>query len=68
MGYNRYRKGMSDLRHLRHTLTAADEAGALRRADWVHLRSTATLILPITPTRTLHATTNARPPSLKSSR
>jgi hypothetical protein len=38
MGYIRYRMGMSDLRHLRHTLNAADEAGALRRADWVRLQ------------------------------
>ena len=29
MGYIRYRKGVSDLRHLRHPLTAADESGTL---------------------------------------
>jgi hypothetical protein len=52
MEHIRYRKGMNDLRHLRHNLAAADEAGALRRADWVRLLSTATDILPITPART----------------
>jgi hypothetical protein len=34
MGYIHYRKGVNHHRHLRHTLAAADEAGALRRADW----------------------------------
>jgi hypothetical protein len=29
MGYIRYRKGVSDLRHLRHPLAAADESGTL---------------------------------------
>jgi hypothetical protein len=51
MEYIRNRKGMNDLRHLRHTRAAADGAGALRRADWVRLLYTATDILPITPTR-----------------
>ena len=46
MRYTLYRRGVSDLRHLRRTFVAADEAGALRRADWVRLRSTATDILP----------------------
>jgi hypothetical protein len=49
MGFIRYRKGVNDLRHLRHNLAAAAEAGALRRADWVRLRSTATDILPHHP-------------------
>ena len=46
MGYIRYRKGVSDHRHLRRILTAADGASTSRRVDWFRLRSTASDILP----------------------